>query len=445
MNVAVTELGPCKKLLRVEIPTEEVEKAFQKVEAGFRAQVSLPGFRKGKAPKAMIQQRYGKDIEEEAKRDLLNSSYQKALQQEKVRPVVTPELEITQFGRLMTFQYSLNVEFEPEISLPEYKGLKVEAYRRSVTDDDVESVLTSMREKKSTYSDTDGAVETGHIAVINYAGRADGQPISEVSEASSGFAERKDYWVTVKPDSFLPGFTEELVGMKAGESKTVTTTFPETFPDGKLAGKAAEFDVELVGVKVRKLPEIDDAFAKEQGVDDVEALNKAVRESLENELKQARSEQIRNNLLSQLMRGMDFPVPDSILEQETNQIVYEMVYKEQQAGASEEQIESRKDEIYAHANNVAKQRVRSRFLLARIAKEEEVKVSEQELTQMVGSMAMRDGAQDFKAYVQKLKDENRIPDIAEDVRLRKTLDLLELAAEIEEVAPPEPEEAKPEA
>ena len=251
MNVTVENLSPCKKLLRVEVDAAAVEAAFEDVTRGFQREAQLPGFRPGKAPRHLVLKAHAKGIETEVRRKLAGDTYRKAIDDQKLHVVGNPDLEEVQFEKGKPFQLAVTVEVAPEFELPDYKGLKAKREMRVVTDDDVDRAIGMLRNQRSAYNDVSREVKDDDFVVVNYRATTDGKPLTDIAPTAKGLTQKENFWLHVQKDSFIPGFTEQLTGAKAGEKRTVTVTFPEDFVAKALSGKTGVYEVEIVQVKER--------------------------------------------------------------------------------------------------------------------------------------------------------------------------------------------------
>jgi trigger factor len=431
VNVTVENLAPCKKLLRVEVDVQTVDTAFDNITREFQREARLPGFRPGKAPRDLVLKTFSGRIEDEVKRKLISDHYSKALKEQKLRPVIYPEIEEIQFGRGQTLQFAATVETEPDFELPEYVGLPAKRENTVVTDADLERALNVLREQRGDYKDLARAVEANDFVVINYIGTSEGRPITEIAPTARGLAEQKNYWVHVQPGQFIPGFTEQLIGAVGGDKRTVTVDFPADFVSQPLAGKKGVYDVEIVQVKERSLPELNDEFAKSFGAPDLEKLREGVKTDLQNELNHKQGRAVRDQLVRELMGRVTCDLPESIVTNETRNVVYNIVHENQQRGVAKDIIEKQKDEIFSIASNSAKDRVKAMFVLSRIAEKEGIKVEQAEVSRRVLAMS-----QQYQMPVQKLvkqlEERNGFGEIQEQIMTAKVLDFLELHAKIEE-------------
>ena len=432
MNVTVENLAPCKKLVRVEVEAQQVDETFASITKDFQRRASLPGFRPGKAPRDMVLKKYEKDIEEEVRRKLISDSYRKAIDEHKLDVIGAPDVEEIQFSRGQPLQFAATIETAPEFELGDYKGLAARREARSVTIEDVERALNLLREQQVKFETVARGAQTGDIAVVNYTGTSDGRPIIEIAPTAKGLTEQKNFWVELQPASFIPGFAEQLTGAKAGDTRTVNVDFPAEFVTAQLAGKKGRYEVEVVEIKEKILPVLDDAFAKSYGAENLEKLRDGVRRDLENELNYKTQKSIRNELVRSLLDRTSFDLPETAVAQETRNVVYEIVQENQKRGASRELIEKQKEQIYSAAAHNAKERVKVAFLMRKIAEKEGIKVSQEEVAHRIQHLAAMYQIPADK-FVKDLQKRNGVIEIYDQLANEKVLDFLQQHAKIEEV------------
>lgn len=440
MNVTIEELTPCKKLLRIEVPAQEVDTAFNNTAQEFQRQVRLPGFRPGKAPRAMVLQKFESDILSEVKRRLVPDSYRKALKDHKLNPVGYPDIQEVQFGRGVALMFNATVETAPSFELPEYKGLPARVSNAQVTDEDVEKALGILRDRQAKYETVQREAKDGDIAVVNYTGTCDGRPIIETAPTAKGLTEQKNFWVNIAKDSFIPGFSEQLIGAKKGDQRTVTVMFPPDFVTAALAGKQGQFAVEIAEIKERRLPEMDQAFAESYGAESPEKLRTGVREDLEQELKTKKSRDTRNQIIKALLDAVKFDLPEGVVAAETRNVVYQIVQENQNRGIGKEVIEQQKDQIYSAANAGAQERVKAAFIFRKIADKEGIKVEQKELNLRVHMMAQQYQVP-VEKFVKDLEKRGGVSEIYDQLMNEKVIKFLEENAKIEEVDPKQMEAA----
>jgi trigger factor len=432
MNVTVENLAPCKKLVRVELDAPEVDAAFTATEKDFQKQASLPGFRPGKAPIPMVVRKYDSEIKEEVKRKLIGDSYRKALEEKKIDVLGYPDIEEIQFGRGQALQFAATIETPPEFQMPEYKGLPVKREDKSVTDDDLTKALDLLREQKADFKKVERVLASGDIAVVNYTGTSEGKPLTEIAPTAKGLTQQQGFWVEMKSDSFVPGFADQLLGAKAGDKRTVNVDFPADFVNKELSGRKGVYEVEVVEVREKTLPPLDDAFAKLYEAESLEKLREGVRRDLESELKYKQSKDTRGQLLSALMGRVNFDLPEGAVANETRNVVYDLVRENTKRGVTRDIIEKEKDAIYSAATSNAKDRVKLSFLVQRIAEKEEIKVSQEEVLRRVQTMAAMYQIPPDK-FIKDLQKRNGIVEIYDQLAHEKVMEFLEKNAAVETI------------
>ncbi len=432
MNVSVENLGHCKKLLRVEVPVDRVNAVFDEVTAAANRQAQIPGFRPGKAPQHLILKLHGAGIDQETKKKLFEESYRAATMQEKLRVVVTLDVEDQQFGRGLPMQYTVTLEVAPEFPLPNYKGLSATRENKTATDGDVDRALNILREQQVKYNDVLRPLGAGDIAVVNYSGTSGGRPLTDLAPTARGLTEKQNFWVAMTTDAFIPGFTDPLIGGSAGDKRTVTLTLPTDFVQKELAGLVVDYAVEIVGVKVKELPEVTDDFAKQFNAESVTALMLGVRTDLQKELDFRSKGAVRDQLLKNLLQQVSFDLPESIVANEATNLANGIANENLQRGVSKELIESKKDEIIVNAKASAIDRVKAAFVLNRIAEAEKIQITREELGQRLMFLAEQNNTAPEK-FVKWAQDNNRMPEIQQEILTAKVLDFVETAAQVTEV------------
>lgn len=432
MNVTIQDVGPCKKLVRVEIEAAAVDKAFDETRTNFVRHARLPGFRPGKAPPHLVERQFGEQIAEEVRHRLLNEHYRKALEEHKLVPVTSPQIEEVQFARGQPMVFTATVEVEPQFVLPDYNGLPVRREKREVTEEDIARALDVLREQRAEFVEVDRPLQPGDYAVVNYTGTCEGRPITDLAPTARGLTAQKDFWLHMQTDHFIPGFTDQLLGAKKGDKRTVTVTFPADFVTRELAGKVGVYEVEIVLVKEKRLPALDDALARAYGAETLEKLRAGVRQDLENELRSKLKRDTRNQLIATLLGRVQFDLPESLLETETRGAVYDIVKANADRGVPKEAIDRKKDEIYDVASRSARDRLRITFLLRRIAEAEKITVSQEELSRQILYLAAQRRERPEK-LVREMRESGELAELHQQLLNSKVLDLLESKAAIEEV------------
>lgn len=432
MNVTVESLAPCRKLIRVEVDAQAVDAAYEKATVDFQREVKIPGFRPGKAPKDLILKNYSKQLDEEVRRRLIGDTYKKALADNKLHAVNSPDIEEIQFGRGQNLQFAATVDTAPEFELPQYKGIKVRRETGDVTDADIERAFNILRDQQVKYNDVNREAKDGDVVVVAYQGTVDGKPLTDIAPTARGLTKQDGFWIEIKEGSFIPGFAEQLKGAKAGDKRTVNVTFPKDFVAPALAEKQGVYEVEIKTVKEKVLPELNDEFAKAYKADNMDALREGVRRDLQNELNYKRAMQVRNQCMKSLLEGATFELPESVVTHETRSVINEIVAENHRRGVPSEIIETKKNEIFGTAANSARERVKGAFILGKIADKEGIRVTQEDLIQRITQLAQQN-QMTFPKMVKELQDRNALNTVSEQILVAKALDFVVQQAQVEDV------------
>jgi len=432
VNITVENLAPCKKLVRVEVDVKAVDEAFETVTKSFQKEAALPGFRPGKAPRALVLKKYEPDIKTEVKRKLIGDAYRQALEEKKLSVIGYPDIEEIQFGRGQALQFAATIETSPEFQLPEYKGLPARREAKSVTAADVDRAIEMLAKQHTKFETAARELRAGDVAVVNYTGTCDDKPIIETAPTAKGLTEQKNFWVDIGADTFLPGFSDQLLGAKAGDRRTVNVDFPADFVTKQLAGKKGVYAVEVVEVKEKILPAMDDELAKKFDAENLAKLREGVQRDLENELKYSQGKAIRGQIIQALLSATNFDLPETAVAHETRNVVYDIVRENTQRGVARDLIEKQKDQIYSAAAQSAKDRVKLSFLIQRIAEKEGIQVSQDEVLKRVQSLSMAYQIP-LEKFLKDLQKRNGVAELYDQIAHEKVLAFLEQNAKIEEV------------
>jgi trigger factor len=417
--------------VRVELDSAAVDAAFDAITKDYQKQASLPGFRPGKAPRALVVKKYEVEIKDEAKRKLIGDAYRKAIDEQKLKVIGYPDIEEVQFGQGQALQFTATVETAPEFQLPEYKGIPATLETKSVTDADVDRALEMLRGQQANFNTVVRPLATGDVAVVNYTGTSEGKAITELAPTAKGLTEQKNFWIETTEGAFIPGFAAQLIGAQAGDKRTVNVDFPADFVTPQLQGKKGVYEVELVEVKEKVLPPFDDEFAKKFGAASLEILKTGVRTDLENELKFTRTKAIRAQTVRALLDKVQFDLPETAVAAETRNVVFDLVQQNTKRGVARELIETQKDEIYAAAATNAKERVKLAFLVGRIAEQEKIEVTQDDALKRAQHIAQMNQIP-LDQFIKDLQKRNGVNELYEQVLHEKVLALIEQHAVITE-------------
>ncbi|MDE6961067.1 MAG: trigger factor [Lachnospiraceae bacterium] len=425
MSVQVEKLEKNMAKLTIEVPVETVEKAIQNAYQKMKKNINIPGFRKGKAPRQLIEKMYGKEVfYNDAIDEMLQNSYADAVEECGEEVVSRPELNIVQMESKSPFIYTATVALKPEVTLPEYKGIEVEKTPVEVHDEEIEAELLKEKEANArTITVEDRPVADKDIVTLDFEGFVDG----EAFEGGKG----ENYDLTIGSGAFIPGFEEQLVGAKIGEDLDVNVTFPENYNAKELAGKAAVFKCRVNGIKVKELPEVDDEFAQE--VSEFETLDEYkadIRERLLKD-KEEDAKKIKEDLVIQkIIEGAKMDIPDAMVNFQAEQLMDDFAQRIQMQGMSLEQYfrftGMTQEQYEEQMRPRALQNIQSRLVLEAVAKAENLEVTEADVDAEMQKMADQ-----YKMEVEKVKEffgESQIEEMKKDLAIQKAIDLVAGAA-----------------
>ena len=422
MSLQVEKLGNNMAKLTIEVPAEEFEKALEGAFQKNKNKISIPGFRKGKAPRKMIEQMYGKGVfYEDAANELIPDAYDKAMDECTEEIVSSPKVDVVQIEAGKPFIFTAEVALKPEVTLGKYKGVKVEKADTEVTDGEVTAEIDREREKNSrTVEVTDRAVKEGDIATIDFEGFVDGVAF----EGGKG----EDYPLTIGSHAFIPGFEEALVGAELGKETEVNVTFPEEYQAQELAGKAAVFKCTVKKLQEKQLPELDEDFVGEvsEESDTVEQYKEEIRKKL-SEKKEAEAKAVKEDaVIDAIIADARMDIPEAMIETQQRQMVQDYAQRLQSQGISMEQYMQftgmTKDGLMEQVKPSALKRIQSRLVLEAVVAAEKLEASGEEFEEELKTMA--ESYQMEADKVRELLGENGKKQGMEDICIRKAVELV---------------------
>ena len=371
MQVTVEEAGAFTKRLKIVLPGESVKKELDKAYKKLAGEVSLKGFRKGKAPRVVLEKTYGAKVKYDVGEKLIQDTYFDALGESKIDAVTHPEIRSQNFDSDGNFVYEAEVAVKPEFELGEYKGLEVEAEECEAPEEEVMAAIESMRREMAPLrSVEDRGIENDDVAVVDFQGYHDGKEMPQVKA--------EDYSVDIGSGRFGDEFENSIMGLKKGEKTTREIDFPEGFPNPVLAGKKVEFRIEVKDVKERVLPELDDDFAKDAGqeYDTLADLKTAVAAKISDEKIASRAGAVADKLMMQLLERHDFEVPARLVANEIGSMIKDLEERLLAQNLSLEAAGMNRDQLFEEYREVATKRVKGDFILKKIAETENIKLED---------------------------------------------------------------------
>lgn len=410
-----------KGILTFEVPAEEFDQALDQAFKKVVKDVQLPGFRKGRVPRGLFEQRFGvESLYQDAVDIVLPEAYSKAVDEADIFPIVQPSVDIEQIEKGKALIFTAEVEVKPEVTLGEYKGLEVEEESVEVTDEDIEQELKNLQEQHAELVvKEDGEIAEGDTVVIDFEGFTDG----EAFEGGKG----ENQSLEIGSGQFIPGFEEKLIGKKPGEETEIDVTFPEEYHAENLAGKEATFKVKIHEVKAKELPELDDEFAKDvdDEVETLDELKTKKKEQMLEERTQAAETAKRESLIEKASDNVEVDIPDAMVENELEQMLAEFEQRLQMQGMTLEMYSQfsgqDEDALKEQMKEDAAKRVKTSLTLEAIANAENLEATEEEVNEEIDKMAGMYGV-DKDQLVQILGGNTET--IQNDLKIRKAIDLL---------------------
>ncbi len=445
MKVEVERQPGFVSKLQIELPPEEVAKEWDAIANSFVRFAKIPGYRPGKAPRAVIDKRFRKEIQDELTKKLVSKSYHEAVEREQLRVASLTNIEDIQFGEDKSMRFRATVVTAPEFELPDYKNIPVRLPDTKVTDSEVDAALERLRDQSADFVDVPGrGLQMGDFAVIDFEGSVDTKPISEIApQASKNLQGGKKFWLHVAAENFLPKFCEQLVEQKPGETRLVIVEFPADFPVKELAGKKADYAVTLREIKEKVLPAIDDALAAKLApgktlTDLRQMIEHDIEHAKEHDVERAKEAQI----LKYLHEHIQFELPSALLQNETRRALAELVQRNRERGVTDEMLKEKEKELIDGAAGVAAHRLKTNFILHRIAEGEKIRVTKEDVDLRIKQEAARYDISPEKMR-KELQQKDALDDVAEQILLGKTLDFLKANVSIEPVQESTVKEEKP--
>jgi len=416
----------CRKEMDLEIPAEEVSKATEKVAKDFAKIARVPGFRPGKAPISLIKKRFASDIKGEVLQTLVPERVEKAVAEAKLTPVSQPQVDKLEYNEGQPLKFRASFEVLPEFSLANYKNLEIEMPEMNVTDESVAAALAEMQQRAAAFAPVEGrAAQNGDFVQVKLLGTPEGggDPLQAESVLCHVGAEE-----TMEP------FNENLRGANVADHKNFDVDYPADYPDAKLAGRKFHYTVDVLGIKTKKLPELNDEFAKDvSDATSLEELKKKVREGLEHERDHRQKDLQREKILAEIVKLHDFPVPESLVEHQMDVRLERVVRSLAQQGVDPRAVNVDWVTLRKRQEERARDDVKAELVIDRIASEEKIDVTEEELQHELAHMASHSG-ESAEAIRARLTKQGALDRMKAKLRSDKTVDWLAQNARVKTVA-----------
>lgn len=417
MNIEKLEHNMAK--ITIEVSEEEFEACVEKAYQKNKKKISIPGFRKGKVPRQVMEKMYGKTVfYEDAANIAIPEAYEKAYDESEYDIVSTPEIDVVQLEPGKPFIFTATVALNPEITLGQYKGVEIDKIETEVSDEEFEEAIKKALDENSRLVTVEREIKDGDLAVIDF----DGYVNDEAFEGGKG----ENYNLTIGSGTFIPGFEEQLIGKKAGDECDVNVTFPEEYHSKDLAGKPAVFKCKIHEVKEKQAPELDDAFADDLGFDSVDEYKDDLKKSLTEKKASAAKDEKEAAVIDAIIEKAEMDIPEAMIVTNQRQMMQEFNQQLRMQGMSLEQYfmftGMTEDNMMEQTRPRAEQRIKSRLVLEAVVKAENIQVSDEEFEEEIKTMA-----ESYKMEADKLKEilpAKEQDAIKKDIAIKKAVDFV---------------------
>ncbi len=383
MQITQTNAEGLKREFRITVAAADIETRVAERLKHLGHTVQLPGFRPGKVPMALLRKRFGNSVMGEVLEDAVNAGSQKAMVDHKLTPAAQPKIEVTKFAEGQDLEYTMAIEVMPEIAPADFSKIELERLTVAVSESEIEEALTRMAEGQKSFqsAETGTAAAIGHAVMISFVGSVDGKEF----EGGKG----EDFLLELGSKRFIPGFEEQLVGVKAGDDLTVQVTFPEDYGAKDLAGKAASFAVAVKEVRVPQTVAVDDELAKRMGLENLAALRKAVSEQISRDYIDVSRARLKRSLLDKLAEQHNFVVPQGMIDAEIGAIVQQFRDLREKGGLDPDEKEKTEDQVRDEYRPIAERRVRLGLLLGKVGEMNNITVNDNEVSRALSEQSRR--------------------------------------------------------
>ncbi|MCH3962772.1 MAG: trigger factor [Clostridium sp.] len=406
MNVKMEKVENNVVKLEITVELEKFNEAVKKAFAKNAKKFNIPGFRKGKAPMSIIKKYYGEGVfYEDAINFCCDDTYPKAIQENDIKPVDYPQIDVLQIGENKDFIYTALVTVVPEVELGEYKGIEVKKNTYKVEDAEIEDELKSRQQKNARIeTKEDGVIEKGNIAVIDFKGYVDGKPF----EGGEG----KDYELEIGSGTFIDNFEEQLIGLKTGDSKDVNVTFPEKYGSEELNGKDALFKVTIKGIKIKELPELDDEFAKEiSEFDTLGEVRADIRKKKEEQNELRANKEYEEAVIDAVSSNAKVDIPEVMIKKEIDSMIKDLEMRLKYQGLDLDSYykytNNTEEKVREYMRETAEKRVKNDLVIEKISKVENINATEEELLNRAAEMSKQYGSNDTEKMAKLILDSQR--------------------------------------
>ena len=424
MKVTVKKAGVCRKTLSIEVAADAIQKERSDTLKMYSKHARIPGFRKGKAPADVVASKYSKEIDQDIKDRVLPKFYQEAIKEEEIKVVnIIDASEVTlKDGSSATF--TVTVDVAPEFKLPKYDQIPVKIEKNDVTDDQVQEQIDQLLNQQATYEDmNEKTIENGDMGQLSYTAFIDKKPLKEEIPEAKGIGSGEGYWVSADEHAFIPGMGEALIGLKNGEKKEVDIQFPSSFMVKELADIKATYKIEVTGIRVKKPAVLNEELLEKLQVESEEKLRELIQDQLEMQAENESLQKTHEQIISYLIKKTKLDIPESAVQQQTRDVMYELARQKMMQGMTQEQIGEQQEDLLKEAQERANENVKLRYIGLAIADEKSFKASENEIEEEIAKIAIQQ-RKDAKELRKEMIENQTYESVIDQLRFNKALNYM---------------------
>ena len=426
MNLELKDAGTARKIATVTFDADEIKNKENEACKEIGKIANIPGFRKGKAPAAVIRKRFSKELKDELTRKVSSDAYESILENKEIKVYSILKVDAGDPSSENGASVEVTVDLEPEFEIPDYENFEVTINPTDVSDEDIDNEINALRDQRASFDEVDRAAKEGDYIKCSYEGELDGKPVAEILPDKPMYGKQTNTWEEAGQAKGLgvDAIAQGVVGMKSGDKKDIEASFEEDFEVEPLAGKTISYKLEVHEVREKKPPALNEEFFKSIKVENLEELKDRVLTDLETRKKRENQNAKRSQVTQKILDTPDFPLPQQAVEDESNSIFQSRAQRAIQQGTKQEDIESQKDELWKEARIQGEARVKLTLILGKIAEKEKVNVSNEDLARAASQEAMM-MRKDPTTYIKELsKDRRQLHRLRQDILHDKTLDLV---------------------
>ena len=426
MNLELKDAGTARKIATVTFDADEIKNKENEACKEIGKIANIPGFRKGKAPAAVIRKRFSKELKDELTRKVSTDAYESILENKEIKVYSILKVDAGDPSSENGASVEVTVDLEPEFEIPDYENFEVTINPTDVSDEDIDNEINALRDQRASFDEVDRAAKEGDYIKCSYEGELDGKPVAEILPDKPMYGKQTNTWEEAGQAKGLgvDAIAQGVVGMKSGDKKDIEAPFEEDFEVEPLAGKTISYKLEVHEVREKKPPALNEEFFKSIKVENLEELKDRVLTDLETRKKRENQNAKRSQVTQKILDTPDFPLPQQAVEDESNSIFQSRAQRAIQQGTKQEDIESQKDELWKEARIQGEARVKLTLILGKIAEKEKVDVSNEDLARAASQEAMM-MRKDPTTYIKELsKDRRQLHRLRQDILHDKTLDLV---------------------